>query len=190
LRHSVTELPIPGVLLISARRATDVRGYFTEIYRAREFAQLGIRAEFVQDNEAMSVAAGTLRGMHFQAPPHAQSKLVRVLSGAIFDVAVDLRRGSSTFGRWAGVRLDAEGGQQLFVPRGCAHGYCTLEPNTVVAYKCDAYYDAASEGGVLFSDPAIGIDWPIPLAGMVLSDKDRVLPLLADLQSPFTWEPV
>jgi dTDP-4-dehydrorhamnose 3,5-epimerase len=189
LRHSVTELPIPGVLLISARRATDVRGYFTETYRAREFAQLGIRAEFVQDNEAMSVATGTLRGLHFQAPPYAQSKLVRVLSGAIFDVAVDLRRGSPTFGRCAGVRLDAQGGQQLYVPTGFAHGYCTLEPHTVVAYKCDAYYDAASEGGVLFSDPAIGIDWPLSPERLTLSDKDRVLPGLADLESPFFWEP-
>lgn len=185
MRHSVTDRPIPGVLLVSARRATDVRGYFTETYRAREFAELGIRAEFVQDNEAMSVAAGTLRGLHFQAPPHAQAKLVRVLRGAIFDVAVDLRRAAPTWGRWAGVRLDAQDGQQHYIPAGFAHGYCTLEPHTVVAYKCDAYYDAASEGGVLFSDPAIGIDWPIPVDRMILSDRDRGLPLLADLHSPF-----
>jgi dTDP-4-dehydrorhamnose 3,5-epimerase len=111
------------------------------------------------------------------------------VSGAIFDVAVDLRRGSPTYGRWAGARLDAEGGDQLFVPRGFAHGYCTLEPRTVVAYKCDDYYAAAAEGGVLFSDPAIGIDWPLPVDRMILSDKDRALPRLAELESPFAWEP-
>lgn len=189
MRHTVAALSLPGILLVSGRRATDARGYFTETYRAREFDGLGIHCQFVQDNEAMSVAAGTLRGLHFQAPPHAQSKLVRVISGAIFDVAVDLRRGSPTYGHWVGARLDAEGGDQLFVPAGFAHGYCTLEPRTVVAYKCDAYYDAPSEGGVLFSDPDIGIDWPVPVERMVLADRDRSLPRLAALDSPFRWEP-
>jgi len=189
LRHAAIALEIPAVLRVFGRIAADARGYFKEIYRATEFSKLGISAAFVQDNEAMSREAGTLRGLHFQAPPHAQAKLVRVVSGAIFDVAVDLRRGSPTYGRWVGARLDAEGGDQLFVPRGFAHGYCTLEPRTVVAYKCDAYYAAEAEGGVLFSDPAIGIDWPIPADRMILSDKDRALPRLADLESPFTWEP-
>jgi dTDP-4-dehydrorhamnose 3,5-epimerase len=188
LRHTVTRLDIPGLLRISARRATDARGYFMETYREAGFRQLGIEAAFVQDNEAMSLEPGTLRGLHFQAPPHAQAKLVRVLSGAIFDVAVDIRAGSPDFGRWVGVRLDAEHGEQLYIPAGFAHGYCTLEPRTVVAYKCDAYYDAPSEGGLLFSDPAIGIDWPMPLERMILSDKDRLLPTLAELRSPFEWE--
>lgn len=160
-----------------------------ETYREAAFRQLGIEAAFVQDNEAMSLERGTLRGLHFQAPPHAQAKLVRVLRGAIFDVAVDIRNGSPSFGRWLGVRLDDEAGEQLYIPAGFAHGYCTLEPRTVVAYKCDAYYDAPTEGGLLYSDPAIGIQWPMPVERMILSEKDRGLPTLAELVSPFAWEP-
>jgi len=189
LRHTVTRLAIPGLLKVSARRATDPRGYFMETYREAEFQRLGIGAAFVQDNEAMSLETGTLRGLHFQAPPRAQAKLVRVLRGAIFDVAVDIRVGSPSFGRWLGMKLEDEGGEQLYIPAGFAHGYCTLEPRTVVAYKCDAYYDAPSEGGLLFSDPAIGIEWPVPKERMTLSDKDRALPPLAELESPFAWEP-
>jgi dTDP-4-dehydrorhamnose 3,5-epimerase len=184
---TATELAIRGVLLITPRRFEDARGWFTETYRAAEFADLGVGAHFVQDNLAVSSAAGTIRGLHFQRPPHAQAKLVRASRGSIFDVAVDLRVGSRSFGRWVGVRLTANG-QQLFVPAGCAHGYCTIEPDSEVAYKCDAYYAASAEGGVNFADPAIGVAWPVDPATATVADKDRALPLLRDLVSPFVLE--
>jgi dTDP-4-dehydrorhamnose 3,5-epimerase len=185
---TASELTIPGVLLISGRRFADARGHFMETYRAREFEALGVAARFVQDNQAFSAAAGTLRGLHFQRPPFAQAKLVRVLCGAIFDVAVDIRRGSPTFGRWAGARL-AAGGDQLFVPAGFAHGYCTLEPGTEVLYRCDGYYAAEAEGGIHFADPALAIAWPVAAADIIASERDRALPKLADIVSPFAMEP-
>jgi dTDP-4-dehydrorhamnose 3,5-epimerase len=178
-------LAIPDVVLITPRRYADARGYFIETYRASAFAELGIAATFVQDNQSMSVACGTLRGLHFQRPPRAQAKLIRVLKGAIFDVAVDLRRGSRTYGAWVGARLSADGGEQLFVPRGFAHGFCTLEPATEVVYKCDEYYAAEHEGGIHFADPLLAIDWPIEGNEAVLSDRDRALPALRDFVSPF-----
>lgn len=187
MRFSATELEIAGVLLITPRRFVDARGSFSEIYRADEFAELGIRAPFVQDNLAVSATAGTIRGLHFQKPPHAQAKLVRASRGSIFDVAVDVRAGSSTYGRWVGVRLEADG-KQLYVPRGCAHGYCTLEADTEIVYQCDAYYAAEAEGGIHFADPAIGIAWPIDPREAIVSEKDRALPLLTALGSPFAME--
>src|SRR5882762_1951795 len=153
---TATKLSIPGVLLIASRPFADSRGSFTETYRANEFAKLGVAARFLQDNLAVSHARGTVRGLHFQKPPHAQAKLVRVVRGAIYDVAVDLRVGSATYGAAVGVRLRANG-EQLFIPQGCAHGYCTLEPDTEVSYKCDAYYAAEAEGGINAADPALGI---------------------------------
>jgi dTDP-4-dehydrorhamnose 3,5-epimerase len=184
---TATELSIPGVMLIATRAFEDARGAFMETYRANEFARLGIGARFVQDNLAASVARGTIRGLHFQRPPHTQAKLVRVTRGAIYDVAVDLRVGSASYGRAVGVRLRANA-EQLFVPGGCAHGYCTLEPNTEVTYKCDAYYAAEAEGGVNFADPALGITWPVDPHAAIASEKDRALPLLKDLVSPFALE--
>jgi dTDP-4-dehydrorhamnose 3,5-epimerase len=184
---TATALAIPGVLVVTPRRFDDARGHFMETYRASEFAGLGIPARFVQDNQAFSKLAGTIRGLHFQRPPHAQAKLVRVLRGAAFDVIVDLRVGSATYGKWAGVRLDPDG-TQVFVPRGCAHGYATLEPNTELAYKCDAYYAAEADSGVNFADPAIGIDWPVAPRNAIVSDKDRALPPLRDVVSPFAME--
>ena len=172
-------------MLISPRRFVDSRGWFMETYRMSDFESVGIAAAFVQDNHALSLHAGTIRGLHFQKPPHAQAKLVRALRGAIFDVAVDLRSGSKTFGRWIGATLTASGGEQFFVPRGFAHGYCTLEDNTEVAYECDAYFDPQSEGGVRFSDPTIGIDWPFASDVATVSPKDLELPLLKDLKTPF-----
>jgi dTDP-4-dehydrorhamnose 3,5-epimerase len=145
-------LAIPDVILIKPNRFVDRRGYFMETYRASDFGELGIGATFIQDNQAASVERGTLRGLHFQRPPRTQAKLIRVIKGTIFDVAVDLRRGSKTFGRWAGVTLSAERGEQVFVPRGFAHGYCTLDPDTTVAYKCGAYYAADHEDGIHFAD--------------------------------------
>lgn len=176
---------IPEVLLLSCDRHQDSRGYFTETYLAAKFDQLGIGARFVQENQALSVNVETIRGLHFQSPPHAQAKLVRVLRGAIFDVAVDIRIGSPTYGKWVGTRLDAAGGDQIFVPAGFAHGYCTLEPDTEILYKCDAYYAPDAEGGILFSDPAIGIEWPVAGDRAILSEKDLALPRLEDLSSPF-----
>jgi dTDP-4-dehydrorhamnose 3,5-epimerase len=184
---TATELAITGVLLIAARAFEDARGSFMETYRANEFAKLGVGARFVQDNLALSRARGTIRGLHFQRPPHAQAKLVRAMRGAIYDVAVDLRVGSATYGRAVGVRLRADG-EQLFIPRGCAHGYCTLEPDSEVAYKCDAYYAAEAEGGVNVADPALDIAWPIDPHSAIVSDKDRALPLLKDVVSPFALE--
>jgi dTDP-4-dehydrorhamnose 3,5-epimerase len=188
MNFTASELAIPGVVLISARRFADDRGSFMETYRARAFETLGVAARFVQDNQAFSSAAGTIRGLHFQKPPFAQAKLVRVLAGAIFDVAVDIRRGSPTFGQWVGARL-AAGGDQLFVPAGFAHGYCTLEPNSEVFYRCDSYYAADAEGGIHFADPALAIAWPVAADSVVASERDRALPRLADITSPFAMEP-
>src|SRR5262249_10473379 len=160
---------------------TDSRGHFVETYRAAAFQEFGIDAKFVQDNQSMSVDRGTLRGLHFQKPPRAQAKLVRVLKGKIFDVALDLRSSSKCYGQWVGATLSAEGGEQLFIPHGFAHGYCTLEPRTEVAYKCDAYYAPEYEGGVHFADASLAIEWPIAASEVVLSDRDRALPLLREI---------
>jgi len=180
-RLTATPLPIPDLLLLRPARITDSRGYFMETYQAKEFLRIGISAEFVQDNQAGSVHAGTIRGLHFQRPPYAQAKLVRVLSGTIFDVAVDVRQGSPTFGQWIGVQLDAETGEQIFVPRGFAHGYCTLADRTTVAYKCDNLYRREAEGGIHYADPALAIAWPVPPRKAIVSDKDRALPRLAEI---------
>lgn len=179
----VVPLAIPDVKLVRGRRRRDGRGWFAETYRRDLFAELGIEAAFVQENHSVSFAAGTLRGLHFQAPPSSQAKLVRVLRGAIFDVAVDLRPSSPSYGGWVGARLDAEGDEQMFIPHGFAHGFCTETADVEVAYKCDAYYARESEGGVLFSDPELGIDWPVEPT--VVLDRDRGWPRLRDLVSPF-----
>jgi dTDP-4-dehydrorhamnose 3,5-epimerase len=182
---TVEALAIPEVKLVRATRREDERGWFAETYHLARFAELGIETVFVQDNESSSAAAGTVRGLHFQAPPHAQAKLVRVVRGAIFDVAVDLRRSSPSFGRWVATRLAAASGEQLFVPAGFAHGFCTEEPETIVSYKCDAFYAKGSEGGLLFSDPELAIPWPVGEGKAVVLGRDRSWPLLRDLNSPF-----
>jgi dTDP-4-dehydrorhamnose 3,5-epimerase len=179
-------LSIPDVILIRVRKFSDSRGHFLETFRESHFAELGVECDFVQDNQAFSAQAGTIRGLHLQVPPHAQAKLVRVLRGAIYDVAVDLRRGSSTYGKWCGARLTADNGEQIFVPRGFAHGYCTLEPETVVAYKVDAYYAPHSEAGLIWNDPDLGIDWTIPASSVLVSEKDGRLPPLRSFDTPFT----
>jgi dTDP-4-dehydrorhamnose 3,5-epimerase len=183
---SAERLSIPDVLLIRVRQFSDSRGRFLETFRKADFAQLGIECDFLQDNQAVSTHPGTIRGLHFQVPPHAQAKLVRVLRGAVYDAAVDLRRGSPTYGKWSGARLTAEGGEQIFVPRGFAHGYCTLEPDTVVAYKVDAYYAPQSEAGLIWNDPEIRIDWTIPPGRVLVSDKDSQLSSLRLFDTPFT----
>ena len=182
----IERLAIPDVVVVTPRRFGDARGWFSETFSARAFAAVSDGA-FVQDNEAFSAGAGTLRGLHFQRPPAAQGKLVRVLKGAILDVAVDIRTGSPSFGRHVTARLDAVAGAQIWVPAGFAHGYCTLEPDTAVAYKVTDFYSPAHEGGLLWDDPALDIDWRVPAGGATLSDKDRVLPRLAELSSPFAY---
>ncbi|MFO1151901.1 MAG: dTDP-4-dehydrorhamnose 3,5-epimerase [Alsobacter sp.] len=181
---SVSNAGLPGVTLITPRRHGDDRGYFSEVYSRPALAAYGIDSDFLQDNQSLSKAPGTLRGLHFQRPPFAQAKLVRVLRGAVFDVAVDIRRGSQTYGQWCGATLTADGGEQLFVPRGFAHGFVTLEENTEVAYKVDNVYSRDHEGGIAWDDPEIGIAWPWG-GEVALSAKDRMLPLFAALVSPF-----
>ena len=170
------------VRLISPPRFGDSRGWFSETWSQRRLAEQGIYSRFCQDNQSYSRDPFTLRGMHFQRQPSAQAKLVRCVRGSIFDVAADIREGSPTFGRWVGTVLSAADGNQLFVPAGFAHGFLTLEPDCEVAYKVDAYYDPAADGGVSWDDPDIAVEWPLP-AGVtpILSDKDRALPKLDGL---------
>ncbi len=178
---TLTPLALPEVLLITPRRHGDARGWFSETWSRKSLAAAGLDIDFVQDNQAFNARSGTVRGLHFQTAPHPQAKLVRVLAGAILDVAVDVRAGSPTRGRWVSARLTAEGGEQLFVPRGFAHGYCTLCDDVMLAYKVDGDYAPQTEGGVTWNDPDLAIDWPVAPDQAVLSDKDLVLPRLADL---------
>ena len=182
---NVVALDIPDVKLITPKRFGDSRGFFSEVYNGRAFAAAGIDIDFVQDNHALSGEVGTLRGLHFQKPPFAQTKLVRVTRGRIYDVAVDIRLKSPTYGRHVGVELSAENWAQLLVPAGFAHGYCTLEPNTEVLYKVDAYYAPEHDAGILWSDPALGIAWPVEPGKAHLSDKDNRLPVLKDIGPAF-----
>ena len=177
----LTPLALPEVLLITPRRHGDARGWFSETWSRKSLATAGLDIDFVQDNQAFNARSGTVRGLHFQTAPHPQAKLVRVLAGAILDVAVDVRAGSPTRGHWVSARLTAEGGEQLFVPRGFAHGYCTLCDDVMLAYKVDGDYAPQTEGGVIWNDPDLAIDWPVGPDAAVLSDKDLLLPRLADL---------
>ncbi len=178
----ITPLALPEVLLITPRRHGDARGWFAETWSRAMLAEAGLDLDFVQDNQAFSAQRGTVRGLHFQRAPFAQAKLVRVLKGAIYDVAVDIRAGSPSYGRWVGATLDAATGDQLLVPRGFAHGYCTLVADTELAYKVDNAYAPEFEGGILWCDPALGIDWPIGPDEALANDRDRKLPTLADLR--------
>ncbi|KRD63427.1 dTDP-4-dehydrorhamnose 3,5-epimerase [Ensifer sp. Root278] len=179
------------VLLLRPKRFGDGRGWFSEVYNEKTFSTYGISDRFVQDNHSLSVPAGTLRGLHFQTAPYEQAKLVRCIRGKIFDVAVDIRRGSPSFGQWVGVELSAENGHQLYVPVGFAHGFVTLEPSTEVTYKVSNLYSPENDGGILWNDPQIGIDWPLP-GGIepILSLKDGLQPLLGDFDSPFAYDGV
>ena len=181
----VIETEIPAVRRIVPARFGDARGWFAETFRVDRLAEAGIADVFVQDNQSFSAPKGTVRGLHFQTNPMAQGKLVRVLQGAIFDVAVDLRRASPTYGRHVSATLDAAGGEQLYVPAGFAHGFCTLEPDTMVAYKVTAYYSRENDAGTLWNDPALGIPWPVSEAQAILSDKDKAAPRFADLPAHF-----
>lgn len=178
-----------SVQLIEAKRFGDARGWFTEVYSEAAFAARGIIDRFVQDNHSLSAPAFTLRGLHFQTPPFAQAKLVRCIRGRVWDVAVDVRQGSPTFGRSVGVELSAENGRQLYVPVGYAHGFLTLEPDCEVIYKVSAPYAPANDGGIAWDDPDIALDWPLPPGtSPELSAKDASLPRLADWSSPFSYD--
>jgi len=180
-------LNIPEVVVVQATKHGDSRGFFSETYSQRAFFDAGLRVGFVQDNHAFSSQEGTVRGLHFQTPPFAQAKLVRVARGAIFDVAVDLRTGSPTYGRHAAAVISADSWNQIFVPVGFAHGFATLEPDTEVLYKVSASYSPEHDKGLLWNDPELGIEWPVA-SDAILSDKDRGQPRLADLPNFFEYE--
>ena len=183
-------LPVPGhpdVKLLEVRRIDDERGFFSETYNENDFADVGVDVRFVQDNQSLSRRRGTLRGLHFQRPPHAQGKLVRVTRGAILDVAVDIRHGSPTFGEHVVIEISAENWRQLYVPIGYAHGFITLRDDTEVQYKVTDFYSAEHDAGIAWNDPALGIDWKLDAAEITLSEKDARHPVLKDLPSCFEF---
>jgi dTDP-4-dehydrorhamnose 3,5-epimerase len=182
----IKSLGIAEIKLVAPKIHRDARGFFSETYSRRDMAAAGIATEFVQDNHALSAAVGTLRGLHFQVPPHAQGKLVRVTRGAVFDVAVDIRVGSPSFARHVSTVLSAENWMQVWIPPGFAHGYCTLEPDTEVIYKVTDYYAADFDRGLRWDDVSLGIQWP--LDRVTISDKDRKLPFLHEMPPAFTYE--
>ena len=190
---TVEKTALPGVLLITPKRFGDARGFFSESWNKDRLAEHGVTIDFVQDNHSMSAQVGTIRGLHFQSPPHAQDKLVRCGRGALLDVAVDIRKGSPTYGQWVGYELSYENGAQLLVPKGFLHGFVTRTPDTEIIYKCSDYYAPDCDGAVRWDCPDIGIDWGLENGGMggtdpVLSEKDAAAPTLADFDSPFVWE--
>lgn len=182
----VIKTAIDGVFIIEPRIFGDARGYFFESFNAKEFAEkTGVHTTFVQDNESMS-HYGVLRGLHFQCPPYAQSKLVRVVKGKVLDVAVDIRRGSSTYGQYVAVELSEDNHRQLFLSHGFAHGFAVLSEQVIFQYKCDNFYAPQSEGAIAWNDPDLAIDWQLPQDKVQLSEKDTHHPFLRDIQSPFT----
>jgi dTDP-4-dehydrorhamnose 3,5-epimerase len=184
----IEQTSLPGVLILTPDRHGDARGFFSESWNRQRLMAEGIDIDFVQDNHSLSAAVGTVRGLHFQSPPHAQAKLVRCGRGRLFDVAVDIRRGSPSYGKWTGVELSFENGKQLLVPAGFLHGFVTREPDTEIVYKCSDYYAPDCDGAVRFDDPDIGIDWGIDPAKAITSPKDAAAPLLADFASPFSYK--
>jgi dTDP-4-dehydrorhamnose 3,5-epimerase len=183
----IEETGLPGLKILTPRRFGDERGFFSESWNRKVLADNGISLDFVQDNHSLSARVGTVRGLHFQAPPHAQAKLVRCGRGRLFDVAVDVRKGSPTFGKWFGIELSFENGKQLLVPEGFLHGFATREPDTEIVYKCTDYYVPSVDGAIRFDDPSIGIDWG--LAGPpTLSDKDAAAPYLSQFKTPFIYK--
>ena len=179
---------LPGVLRLIPRRFADARGFFAETYSKKILDEAGIETVFVQDNHSLSHLPGTVRGLHFQAPPHPQDKLVRCGRGALFDVAVDIRAGSPTFGHWVGAELTAENGHQLLIPKGFLHGFMTLLPETEIVYKCSDFYAPTADGAVRWDDPDIAIHWPRAADPSAISPKDAAAPLLRDIATPFAAE--
>jgi dTDP-4-dehydrorhamnose 3,5-epimerase len=184
----VTELELAGPFQVVPRRVADARGYFAETFREDTFCARVGNTHFVQENQSLSVEVGTIRGLHFQVSPFAQGKLVRCLAGSLYDVAADLRSGSPTFGKWTAITISAQAGNQLWIPPGFAHGFCSLEPNTIISYKVTAYYSAAHDRGIAWDDPDLAIGWPEIANPNTLSRKDRGQPALAALPSCFTFE--
>lgn len=184
----IEQTALPGVVILTPARFGDARGFFSESWSRKRLAEAGIDLDFVQDNHSVSARAGTVRGLHFQSPPHAQAKLVRCGRGVLWDVAVDIRRGSPSFGQWVGVELSAENGRQLLIPAGFLHGFVTREDDTEIVYKCTDYYAPECDGALRWDDPQIGIDWGLEPGHAILSDKDARAPLLAAFETPFTWE--
>jgi dTDP-4-dehydrorhamnose 3,5-epimerase len=184
---NVSTCPIPGLLVIEPRVFEDSRGYFFEAYNETAFAAKGITTRFVQDNQSRS-SYGVIRGLHYQLHPHGQSKLVRVVEGSILDVAVDIRKGSPTYGQHFAIELSAENKKQLLIPVGFAHGFSVLSDVAVLLYKCDHLYSRESEGGIRFDDPALGIDWKVDATRAIVSDRDAGLPLLQDVTHNFIFE--
>lgn len=183
----VIKTAIDGVLIIEPKIFGDERGYFFESFNAREFAEkTGLTINFVQDNESKS-HYGVLRGLHFQLPPYTQTKLVRVVKGRVMDVAVDIRKGSPTYGQYVMCELTEDNHRQFFVPKGMAHGFCVLSEEAVFQYKCDEFYHPEAEGALAWNDPEIGIDWPIPVEDVVLSEKDKHHPMLSGFESSFKY---
>lgn len=184
----IEDTAIADVKILTPEKFGDHRGFFSEVWNERTLADAGLELRFVQDNHALSAEVGTLRGLHYQLDPAAQGKLVRVVRGAVLDVAVDIRVGSPTFGLHVAVELSADNWRQLWVPRGFAHGYCTLLPNTELVYKVTEYYSPDHDCGIFWDDPAIGIDWPVAAENAILSEKDTVLPKLQDQTRLFEFE--
>ena len=179
------DMGLDGLKILTPVRFGDDRGFFSEVYSKRRFAEVGVTEEFVQDNHSMSAQRGIVRGLHFQIAPFEQAKLIRVVRGAIFDVAVDLRHGSASFGRWVSCVLSDENWRQFYIPAGFAHGFCTLEPNTQVIYKTSSYFAPDHERGILWNDPSLNIDWPIAEGEATLSERDRSWPALCALEGTF-----
>ncbi len=183
----IEKTSLPDVVILTPRRFGDARGWFTEVWNKSTLAAHGIGIDFVQDNHSYSRDTGTVRALHFQSPPHAQAKLVRCGRGRVFDVAVDVRKGSPTFGKWTGVELSAENGRQLLIPAGFLHGFVTREPDSELLYKCSDVYAPECDGAVRFDDPDLAIDWGIDPAAAILSDKDRAAPLFKNFATPFLY---
>lgn len=183
----VRKTALPGVLELVPDRFGDDRGFFSETYKSSVLAEQGVEIDFMQDNHSLSREVGVLRGLHYQLPPFAQDKLVRVTRGRVLDVAVDIRKGSPNYGKWVSVELSAKDWNQLLVPKGFAHGFLTLEPDTEFLYKVSAPYSREHDRGIRFDDPQIGVDWQSDHSGFILSDKDRNAPLLADADNTFTF---
>lgn len=184
----IEETALSGVLILTPRRFGDDRGFFSEVWNRSVLKSHGIDMDFVQDNHSLSRPVGTVRGLHYQSPPHAQDKLVRCGAGVVFDVAIDARAGSPTYGKWVGVELSAENGRQLLIPKGFLHGFVTRVPNSELLYKCSDVYAPDCDGAVRFDDPDLGIDWGIEPQAAILSDKDRRASSFADFKSPFIYE--
>lgn len=186
----ISTTALAGVLVLTPKRHADERGYFAETWNKKRLAAAGIAFEFVQDNHSLSADKATIRGLHYQAPPHAQDKLVRVIRGRVLDVAVDIRRGSPTYGKWVSVELSSANGKQLLVPKGFLHGFATLAQNCEVVYKVTDYYAPECDGSIRFDDPALGIDWQLGMSRPVQSAKDAAAPAFSAWRSPFQYEPV